>query len=76
MVAWELEVEFSDSTEDGDDGEQHGAVVVDDVVVVVKVVGEVEEVIVEVEVVCNFLCLRMIFPKSCDGLGKMLRLVS
>ena len=75
MVAWELEVEFSDSTEDGDDGEQHGAVVVvDDVVVVVKVVGEVEEVIVEV--VCNFLCLRMIFPKSCDGLGKMLRLVS
>ena len=73
MVAWELEVEFSDSAED--DGEQHGAVVVDDVVVVVvKVVGEVEEVIVEV--VCNFLCLSMIFPKSCDGLGKMLRLVS
>ena len=73
MVAWELEVEFSDSAED--DGEQHGVVVVDDVVVVVvKVVGEVEEVIVEV--VCNFLCLRMIFPKSCDGLGKMLRLVS
>ena len=73
MVAWELEVEFSDSSED--DGEQHGAVVVDDVVVVVvKVVGEVEEVIVEV--VCNFLCLSMIFPKSCDGLGKMLRLVS
>ena len=75
MVAWELEVEFSDSAEDGDDGEQYGAVVVDDVVVVVvKVVGEVEEVIVEV--VCNFLCLSMIFPKSCDGLGKMLRLVS
>ena len=69
MVAWELEVEFSDSAED--DGEQHCVVVVDDVVVVVvKVVGEVEEV------VCNFLCLRMIFPKSCDGLGKMLRLVS
>ena len=69
MVAWELEVEFSDSSED--DGEQYGAVVVDDVVVVVvKVVGEVEEV------VCNFLCLSMIFPKSCDGLGKMLRLVS
>lgn len=68
MVAWELEVEFSDSAEDEDDGEQHGAVVVDDVVVV--------EVVGEVEVVCNFLCLRMIFPKSCDGLGKMLRLVS
>ena len=73
MVAWELEVEFSDSAED--DGEQHCVVVVDDVVVVVvKVVGEVEEVIVEV--VCNFLCLSMIFPKSCDGLGKMLRSVS
>ena len=27
-----------------------------------RVVGEVEEVIVEV--VCNFLCLRMIFPKN------------
>ena len=64
VAAWELEVEFSVVWDGGG-----GAAAVDD---------DVDVVVVEVvvEVVCNFLCLRMIFPKSCDGLGKMLRSVS